>query len=256
MGSAFAKMQEKLRGKYFLSSMMNVTTGSWCAEHGAGTAMVQLGAYIADRQTFCTNPAWLPLDREGITGALRSEVEDFRSGFTGEGLPLICANMYPGEDEFVTPSAEALKGAGADIYELNAHGGIEGWKEQGSGQALFHDAHTPKLYRWVEELIKVGIPVIVKARAHVIQDYASHVQTLSDMGAFAFHINVRDAKETGGQSLDILRQLRQSTDAFLLVSGYAKDRDSAQALFEAGADCVGIAAAAQHDRDIFKKLEG
>ena len=37
-----------MKGKLFLSSMMGITDGAWCATRSAGCAMVQLGAYLAE----------------------------------------------------------------------------------------------------------------------------------------------------------------------------------------------------------------
>lgn len=250
---SFEELGEKLRGKLFLSSMMHVTSGKWCAEYGKGAAMVQLGAFVTSRSG-SDDPWWLPPDRAGMVECLKREVDDFQKSFEAEPVPLLCANMYPADEETVEDSAVALKQAGADIYELNAHGGTEDYRQQGTGHALFFPENISKLYRWVGKLLTAGIPVIVKARAHVIPDYSEHIKRFAEMGTFAFHINIRDEKERGMQSLDVVKSIRQATDAFLLASGYVKDAASARALFDAGADCVGIAAAVRGEPKIFLKL--
>jgi len=42
------EIRQCLQGKLFLSSMMEVTDGSFCAQRGRGCAMVQIGAYLAE----------------------------------------------------------------------------------------------------------------------------------------------------------------------------------------------------------------
>ena len=69
-----------------------------------------------------------------------------------------------------------------------------------------------------------------------------------------FHVNVR-REETGEQDLRLLQQIRGATGMFLLASGYVTDAASARALFDAGADCVGIAQAAMNDPGVFLKCQ-
>ena len=88
-----------------------------------------------------------------------------------------------------------------------------------------------------------------------IPDFSDHVRQLEDVGVHAFHINVRN-EETGEQNLAVLEQIRAATGMFLLASGYVKNAPAARTLFDAGADCVGVAEAAISDPDIFIKCGG
>jgi tRNA-dihydrouridine synthase len=152
----------------------------------------------------------------------------------------------------VETSAAAFVEAGGDIYELNAHGGIGGDRERGTGRMLFIPEHTSKLMRWAKMLVDAGGPVIIKGRGGIIPDFTEHVREMEQIGVHAFHINIRGEK-AGEQNLKLLESIRKATGMFLLASGYVTNADTAKALFNAGADCVGIATAAMSDPNIFVK---
>jgi len=78
------------------------------------------------------------------------------------------------------------------------------------------------------------------------------VREFEQLGVFAFHINVR-SEEKGRPDLALVERIRGATEMLLLVSGYVKDADGARGMFDAGADCVGIAEAAIKDPDVFLK---
>ena len=48
MDNELAERYGKLRNGFFLSSMMGLTDGLYCAQRSKGCAMVQLGAYLAE----------------------------------------------------------------------------------------------------------------------------------------------------------------------------------------------------------------
>jgi tRNA-dihydrouridine synthase len=103
-------------------------------------------------------------------------------------------------------------------------------------------------------LVDAGGPVIIKARGGVIGDFAEHVRRLEQLGVHAFHINVRD-ESSRQQDLTCLEQIRRATNMFVLASGYVSDAAGAKALFDAGADAVGIAEAARRDPDVFTRCQ-
>ncbi len=253
----FDEIATKLKGKLFLSSMMGKCDPEFCASRAKGCDMVQLGAYVLLEEREERNLYWPEPGRPELTAFMKEQFDACRAEsekLVGkENMPVICANVFPCEDEDVETSAAAFVEAGGDIYELNAHGGIGGDRERGTGSMLFIPEHTPKLMRWAKMLVDAGGPVIIKGRGGAIPDFTEHVKEFEQMGVHAFHINVRG--EEGKQDLKLLENIRKATGMFLLASGYVEDTDSAKALFSAGADCVGIATAAMSDPDIFVKCQ-
>ena len=252
----FDELAVRLKGKLFLSSMMGKCDAEFCASRAKGCAMVQLGAFVLFKEREERNTYWPDPERAKLTAFMKEQFDVCRvesAKLVGEeNVPIISANVFPCTDEDVETSAAGFIEAGGDIYELNAHGGIGGDRERGTGSMLLIPEHTPKLMRWAKMLVAAGGPVIIKARGGVIPDYTEHVKQLEQIGVHAFHINVRD-EGTGSQALRLLENIRSATGMFLLASGYVKGGESARALFSAGADCVGIAQAALSDPDIFIK---
>lgn len=253
----FNEISAKLKGKLFLSSMMGKCDPEFCASRAKGSAMVQLGAYVLLKEREERDTYWPEPGRSELTAFMKEQFDACRcesEKIVGkDDVPIISANVFPCADEDVETSAAAFVGAGGDIYELNAHGGIGGDRERGTGKMLFIPEHTPKLMRWAKTLVDTGGPVIIKGRGGAIPDFTEHVKEFEQMGVHAFHINVRG--EEGKQDLKLLEDIRKATGIFLLASGYVEDADSAKALFSAGADCVGIATAAMSDPDIFVKCQ-
>lgn len=254
----FTKFANKLKGKFFLSSMLGSCDAEFCISRAKGCAMVQFGAFVLFKERKEWNTYWHNPERSSLTSFMREQFTKFRtetSRILGQdNVPVVSANIFPCTDEDIEISAIAFIESGGDIYELNAHGGIGGDRERGTGSMLFIPEHTPKLMRWAKMLVNSGGPIIIKGRGGVIPDYSDHVKQLEQIGVHAFHINVRD-EETGAQNLKLLENIRKATGMFLLASGYVKDAKSAKALFSAGADCVGIATLALTDPDIFIKCK-
>ncbi len=250
----FSEITARIKGKLFLSSMMGTTDAPFCSSRAKGCAMVQLGAFVLLKEREERNTYWPDPDRAKLIAFMQEQFDACRvesAEIAGnENVPVISANVFPCTDDDVQTSAEAFIEAGGDIYELNAHGGIGGDRERGTGRMLFIPEHTPKLMRWSRMLVEAGGPVIIKARRGAIPDYTEHVKQLEQIGVHAFHINVRN-EGTGEQDLELLEDIRKATGMFLLASGYVKDVDSARRLFAAGADCVGIAEAASANPNIF-----
>jgi tRNA-dihydrouridine synthase len=255
----FEAIAKRLKGHLFLSSMMGRCNGSFCAARSRNCAMVQLGAFALVPERDERNMYWPEPDREKLTVHLKEQFDTFRAEAAklvgDENVPVVSANIFPCTDRDIILSAETFIEAGGELYELNSHGGIGGDRERGTGAMLFIPEHTPKLIRWAKMLVDAGGPVIIKADSSVIPDFTDHVRQLEDVGVHAFHINVRDEK-TKEQNLAVLEQIRAATGMFLLASGYVKDSASARTLFDAGADCVGIAQAAISDVGIFTKSGG
>jgi tRNA-dihydrouridine synthase len=252
----FDEMAKRMKGNLFLSSMMGRCDGGFCAARAADCSMVQLGSFVLLAEREERTAYWPDPDRVSVGAFLRNEIDTCRresASLVGEeNVPLVCASIFPCADEDTAMSAEVFVEAGGDLYELNSHGGIGGDRERGTGAMLFMPEHTAKLMRWAKMLVDAGGPVIIKAMGGVIPDLSDHVRGLEDIGVHAFHINVRD-EESGKQDIGLLEAIRAATGMFLLASGYVRNAATARALFDAGADCVGIAQAALSDPGIFTR---
>lgn len=253
----FPEIAGRLKGRLFLSSMMGWCDAGFCASRAKGCAMVQLGAFVLVEGREERDWRYPDPEHGKLTAAMKEQFDACRAESAklvgDENVPVICANIFPCVDDDVGNSAAAFAEAGGDIYELNAHGGND--RERGTGGMLFIPEHTPKLMRWAGMLVDVGGPVIIKGRGGVIPDFADHVRQFEQIGVDAFHINVR-AEDEGEQDLKLVASIRKATGMLLLASGYVADAASARRLFDAGADCVGVAEAATTDADIFLKCGG
>lgn len=252
----FDEIARRLRGRLFLASMMGMTDAAFCAARAKGCAMVQLGAFVFTSDHRKRNMYWPDPAHDRLVGFMREQFDTCRAESAkavGESnVPIISANVFPCTDEDVTNSATAFIEAGGDIYELNAHGGVGNDRQRGTGAMLFIPEHTPKLMRWAKLLVDAGGPVIIKGNGSTLPDFTDHVRQFEQIGVHAFHINVRGPR-AAGQRLGLLENIRKSTEMFLLASGRVVDAASAKRLFDAGADCVGVAEAAIADPGIFLK---
>jgi len=73
------ELRRKLRRGLFLSSMMNVTIGKFCAERSRGCSMVQLGAYLAEPPAYGREPWILPPTRKDCVEFLAEECRQARN---------------------------------------------------------------------------------------------------------------------------------------------------------------------------------
>lgn len=254
----YLSVAPKLYGQLFLSSMMGITDGKWCAEHCKSAGLVQLGAFVLDAPAYKSGRYYPPSDEKQFTAHLKKEFDIFKQIYTQkyatQKYPLLSANIFLCEEKSVVSSAKAFISTGGDIYELNVHGGIGNDRERGTGRYMFYPEHAEKLHRWVQLLTQTGVTLVVKARAGVIPDYGTHLARFEEAGVFGFHINVRNEKYCV-QNLKCLEKIRKQTKLFLMASGYVSDVQSAKRLFDAGADAVGIAESARKNPEIFNSIQ-
>ena len=231
------EIREKLRGKLFLSSMMGVTDGAFCAERGGGCAMVQIGAYLAEPPAYGKRRHVLPPGEEECVRFLREECERARGGSS----VYVCLNLATPELEWGLEAARRFYEAGGDIVELNVHGGYEPYLRLGRLRAMVLPENRGELFRWLEAFSKLEGPVIVKFREGVIPDYSPVLDEVAKLDLLGVHFNVRD-DESKRPDIEFVRRIKERYPSlFLLVSGYVRDAETAKELFNAGADMVGIA---------------
>lgn len=232
----FTGLQSKLRHSFFLSSMMGVTDGVFCSQRSKGCAMVQLGAYLAEPPAYGDEPWFLPSNRDESTEFLTRENADARAAQD----VLTCLNLASPMLEWALEAADCFYRAGGDFVELNVHGGYEPYLRIGKVRAMVLPENRDELFRWVEALSKLEIPLIIKFREGIVDDYPQLLERLMDFNIFAVHFNVRDDR-TKKPDFDFIKEIKRDCPLFLLASGYVRSPEDTRTLFEEGADMVGIA---------------
>jgi tRNA-dihydrouridine synthase len=232
----FKDLQSKLRNKFFLSSMMEKNNGDFCASRSKGCAMVQLGAYLAEPPAYGTAQYFLPKDRREC---IRFLAEECRKAKTEVGV-FTCLNLATPRLKWGIEAAECFFMAGGDLIELNIHGTYEPYFSLKKLRAMVLPENRSELFRWIKAFSNLKIPLIVKFRMGVIDDYSPVLKRLLDFNIFGIHFNIRDDK-TLKPDFDFVQNVRMKDSHFLLVSGYVRSATHAKKLFEAGADVVGIA---------------
>jgi tRNA-dihydrouridine synthase len=235
--------------------MMGVTDGAFCAQRSGGCAMIQLGAYLAEPGATAADKgdaaaSFLPADAGACEAFLRQECTDAKAN----GDVVTCMNLATPGLSWGIDAANAFCDAGGDLVELNAHGGYKRYLDQGKLMASVLPENRDELFRWVQGLAALEIPLIVKVNGQSPRQDVLHVLSeMSHSAAFGVHINVRDP---AAQKPDVglVAQARERYPGFLLVSGYVRSADDARAVFEAGADMVGIAAPAIKDAAYIQRI--
>jgi SAM-dependent methyltransferase len=242
----------------FLSSMMGITDGKFCAERSAGCRMVQLGAYLAEPTASQTEKGdqsgfFLPADWDSCTQFLAEQCNAARS----LNDVMICLNLATPRLEWGVKAARCFKQAGGDFVELNVHGGYQRYLEQGKLRAMILPENQSELFRWVNAFSNLDIPLIVKLNGQF--DRPHFIQTLEKMKNFSLyglHVNIRHPSQK--PDLALIKQVRVLHDGLLLVSGNIRSGTDAYSAFIAGADMVGIAeptiADADYIRNCLKQL--
>ncbi len=237
----FEILYRQLRGKLFLSSMMGITDGAFCAQRSRGCALVQLGLYLAEPPDYGqAGPharSFLPADPAACDAFLAAER---RKAGSVSGV-LTCLNLASSRLEWALEAAGSFHRAGGDLLELNVHGGLSRYLDLGKMRAMVLPENQDELFRWVGALSELEIPLVVKFNA------ASHrrqllrvLDRMSPLNILGVHINVRDER-TQKPDFGFVREARARYPRFLLASGYVRSAADAAALFAAGADMVGIA---------------
>jgi len=258
-----AGLHDRLQGGFFLSSMMGVTDGAFCArtlQGDHGTAMVQTGAYLAEPTASAEDigphaSSFLPADPGACLDFLTADCRLIRDAAD----VAICMNLATPRLEWGLEAAQCFARAGGDLVELNVHGGYGRYLEQGKLRAMVQPEHRAELFRWVEALVGLEIPLIVKFSGQ--SERQDLLAALAGMAAlahgsrrpFGVHVNVRDER-TKRPDLDLVGVIRRAYPGFLLVSGYVRSAADARALFEAGTDMVGIAAPLMQDAGYIQRI--
>ena len=246
-------LKKRLQRGIFISSMMHITDGEWVSVRGRSTQMVQIGALVADALDHSHDPrSLLPQDQRFMVSIMRREMEIIRAKL--HDIP-VALNAAPGEIESAQKMARAFLEAGGDILELNCHGGYEKLLKRGLLRAMALPENRETLLLWLRTLCMERIPIIVKFNSLAEGvDFPELLQAVSGLeNLFGVHINIR-SKDQKTPNIEFVREVRSVVKGVFLCSGYVIKRDQADALFEAGADCVGIGQGILDNSDIFSEF--
>jgi len=211
--------------------------------------MVQLGAYLAEPPAYGKAPYFLPSSAEECTKFL---AEENRKAKAASDV-LTCLNLATPKLEWGLEAANCFYRAGGDLVELNVHGGYEPYLRLGKLRAMVLPENRDELFRWVEALTNLKIPLIVKFREGIIKDYSAILEEIADLDVFGVHFNVRDGK-TKKPDFDFVQKIKKKHSIFLLISGYVRSGEDAERLFKRGADMVGIAEPTIKDPRYIQKI--
>ena len=251
-------LQERLQGGFFVSSMMGVTDGAWCARTLQGdhcTVMVQTGAYLAEPTATAKDigphaSSFLPADTRAWVDFLADDCRRIRE----VAEVAICMNLATPRLEWGLEAAQCFARAGGDAVELNVHGGYGRYLEQGKLRAMVQPEHQDELLRWVAALGRLEVPLIVKFHGQSEREHlVSALRRMANLPLLGVHVNVRD-DQSKKPDLELVRALRPLIPGLFLVSGYVRSPEDARALFEAGADLVGAAAPVIEDAGYIRRL--
>jgi tRNA-dihydrouridine synthase/flavodoxin len=255
---SMTELKGQLKGGVFLSSMMGVTDGAFCArtlQGKHGVAMVQTGAYLAeptatDEDKGAHGRSFLPAGAEACAAFLAADCRSIQE----VADVAICMNLATPKLEWGLEAAECFAQAGGDAVELNVHGGYGRYLEQGKLRAMVRPEHQDELLRWVAALVRLDVPLIVKyhggsERAHLV----SALRRMANLPVLGVHVNVRD-EATKRPDVELVRALRTLIPGLFMVSGYVRSPEDAEALFAAGADMVGVAAPVREDPAFLRRI--
>jgi tRNA-dihydrouridine synthase len=243
----FKELRNKLSGGIFLSSMMGITDGKYCAERSQGCAMTQLGAYLAEPSEYGKERWFLPSNPAECTAFFRDEL-----GHLKNLDAVTCLNLATPKLEWGLEAAECFHDAGGDIVELNVHGGYMPYLEQGKLKAMVLPENRTELYRWVEAFTELDVPLIVKFRAGFIEDFTPILDRIKEYDVFGVHFNIAD-EENKRPNIDFLQGVKRD-QYILLVSGYVRTWEDVDELLGAGADLVGVARPTRENASFIQQI--
>ncbi len=242
---------EEIRNGVALAELGGYGDGPYCAEHGAGAALVILGTYIVDPGDSVPYPAPFVFKpgRSSYAAYLRRHVELARASGARVGVSVVSLDISDSVDFL-----KAAEEAGADYVSLCAHSTMEMFLRAGVSSALCCRRNWDRLRDWATAILEaVRVPSIFKIGAFDTPDTVGAVDVIAAAGVPIVHVNIvsSDAESEG---LAMLARLRGRCP-FLIASGGIKDVEGVRRVLRAGADAVAIGTAAMQDADLCGRLQ-
>ena len=241
-----------LRNGVVLAELGGHGDGPYCAEHGAGGAMVFLGSYIVDAgdNVDYPKPFVFKPGRDSYSGYLKDHVAAARE--SGAQVAVSVATVETADTlDFLRTAQEA----GADYASYCAHSSMEMFVSKGLSSMLCRPDRWEELTRWARAIVEsVEIPVIFKIGARgVDEEVLGSVDRLTQAGVPIIHINVWDTRE-GAEGLDMVSALKGKCE-LLIAGGGVKDIEDARRVIAAGADAVSLGNAAMKDPHLIGRIQ-
>ena len=231
-----ADLFEEISNGVVLAELGGYGDGPYCAEYGAGAAMVIMGTYVVDArdevpypETFVFKPG-----RENYASYLAEHVPTARASGAKVAVSIISVELGDSVD-FLRAAEEA----GADYASLCVHSGMSMFTSVGLGAALCRDTNREHLRKWCTGLSEaLNIPLIMKFGMAGVTETVETTKAMIDCGVEGVHVNFGDA--TSGAGLAAVREVAGACP-FLIAGGGIDNVEGARRVLEAGADAVAIA---------------
>lgn len=242
---------EDLRNGVVLAELGGHGDGPYCAEHGAGGALVMMGTYIVDEGDSVPYPPRFVFKpgRASYASYLAEHLAAARAGGAKVGVSVISVRLSDTVDFL-----RAAEDAGADYASLCAYSVMDMFVSEGLGVSLCRPGNQERLTQWSAALVEgVGIPVIFKIGFEGLPETASAIETMAHAGVPVVHVSIGSCDpESAG--LKALKELAGLCD-FLIAGGGVTDLAGARRMLAAGAGAVAIGSAAMKDPTLCGRIQ-
>lgn len=231
-----------------LAPMAGISDAKFCLKLiPFGFDMVTLGGYNIDKSTIAAGEKILQRGRpefsiseEDYFDVISNQSKEIKEKWDG----IVSVNLRSTTPD---PIIEISRIKEIDVVEINAHCRQSEITEIGCGQAMLQD---------LELLEEFSAEVVKKSSAKVSVKYRANIPTADDLkialaiesaGCDFIHV---DAMKPGFNyaDLDIIQEISQNIETFLIGNNSIVDTDSAKKMLDAGADAISIARAAMSGR--------
>ncbi|MDO8870718.1 MAG: tRNA-dihydrouridine synthase [Methanobacteriaceae archaeon] len=228
--------------------MAGITDAKFCLKLiPFGFDMVTLGGYNIDSPTITAGEKILQrgrpefsINEEDYFEVIYNQAKEIKENWNG----LVSVNLRSTTPD---PIIEISRIKEVDVVEINAHCRQSEITEIGCGQAMLQDLEFLEEFS-AEVVKKSSAKVSLKFRANVINlDNLAIVKAVESAGCDFIHI---DAMKPGFDyaDLDIIHEISQNIETFLVGNNSIIDVDSAKKMLSAGANGISIARAAMGGR--------
>ena len=166
---------------------------------------------------------------------------------------MVCLSIAGFKVEDVADAVRAFGEAGGDFVELNVHGGVRPWSEQGYLVGMALPEYRARLVFWAEQLAALDIPLVIKFNSRIDVDFAEALRDLAHVPVWGYHFNIRDQVEKKPNE-DFVRNIRPLVQGPLLVSGYAWEVERVRRLQELGVNVVGFSEPVMNDPAFISRM--
>jgi len=241
---------EDIRDGVVLAELGGYGDGPYCAEYGAGAAMVTMGTYVVDPADAVPYPERFVFKpgRANYASYLAEHVSAARASGAKVGVSVISVELTDSVDFL-----QAAQEAGADYASLCAYSVMSMFTSVGLGIALCRSGNRKRLKQWCSTLSEsLKIPVIIKTGLSGGSESVETVKTMVDSGVAIAHIAFGNA--AGSRGLAAVGEVARACP-FLIAGGGIDDADGARRVLDAGAGAVAIAGAAMHDAGLCGRIQ-